>query len=51
MPMEIQNMGKIFCVEFQSVPLKFHKNILLMHWKMQFSYTVKILVSLRFKNS
>ena len=26
-----QSMGKIFCVEFQREPLKFHKNILPTH--------------------
>ena len=29
-----QCMGKLFCVEFQRYPLKFHTKILPIHWKM-----------------
>ena len=38
-----QCMGKIFCVEFQRVPLKFHTNILPKNWKrFRFYSQVKI---------
>ena len=40
----------IFCVEFQSYPLKFHKNIFPIHWKISFLYNIEILRALRFKN-
>ena len=47
-----QCMGKIFCVEFQRYPLKFHtQNILPLHWKIWFLYNIEILRALRFKSS
>ena len=36
-----QCMVKIFCVESQRVPLKFHTKILPIHWKIRFLYNVE----------
>ena len=46
-----QCMDKIFCGEFQRYPLKFHTNILPIHWKISFLYNTDILGALRFKSS
>ena len=46
-----QWMGKIFCVEFQRVPLKFHINILPIHWNMWVLFTDENLRAPRFKSS
>ena len=46
-----QCLDKIFCVEFQRYPLKFHKNILPKHWKMWLLYNIEILRAHRFKSS
>ena len=46
-----QCMGKIFCVEFQRLPLKFHTKYLTIHWKMIILYNVENLRALRFKSS
>ena len=44
-------MGKIFCVEFQRYPLKFHTNIFPIHWKIWFVFNIEILRAPRFKSS
>ena len=41
--------GPYIFVEFQRAPLKFHKNILSIHWKMYISSTGENLRALRFK--
>ena len=46
-----QCMRKIFCVEFQRVPLKFHTKYLAHNWKMWILFTGKNLRTLRFKSS
>ena len=46
-----QCMGKIFSVEFQRIPLKFHTKSLPMHLKMWISFTGENLRALRFKSS
>ena len=46
-----QCMGKIFCVEFQSVPLKFHTRYLTHIMKDEFLYNVEILRAGRFMSS
>ena len=46
-----QCMVKIFCVDFQRYPLKFHTNLLPMHWKIWFLYDIEISRALRFKSS
>ena len=45
-----QCMGKIFCVEFQRVPLKFHTNILPIHWNIWILFTSENLRALRYKS-
>ena len=37
-----QITDKIICVEFQRVPLNFYHNILPIHWKIQFLFTVTV---------
>ena len=46
-----QCMGKIFCVEFQRVPLNSTQNILPIHWKMWILFTYENLWALWFKSS
>ena len=46
-----QSMRKIFWVEFQRVPLKFHTKYLTHTLKMHFLYNYEILRALRFKSS
>ena len=58
-----QCMSKIFCMEFQRYPLKFHtkclthtsklykNHIFQFHWKIWFLYNFEILRALRFKSS
>ena len=46
-----QCMGKIFCVEFQRVPLKFHTKYLTHTLKDTFLWNVEILRALRVKSS
>ena len=46
-----QCMGKIVCVEFIRVPLKFHTKYLIHTWKTCFLYNTEILRPLRFKSS
>ena len=44
-------MGKIFCVEFQSYPLKFHTKYITHTLKVCFLYNIKILGAYRLKSS
>ena len=46
-----QCMGKIFCVEFQRYPLKFHTKYLTHTLKDMILYNMEILRALRFKSS
>ena len=46
-----QCMGKIFCVEFQRYPLKFHTKYLTHTLKDMILYSIGILRALRFKSS
>ena len=45
-----QCMGKIFCVEFQRVPLKFHTKYLTHTWKMWILFKGEDLRALKFKS-